>query len=56
MTRTISDLASAIERTYAPDVGWTDDDRTTVGREALEAKAEELPVRITNLKSPAERP
>jgi hypothetical protein len=31
--------ASAIESTYAPDVRWTDDEGTTVGREALEAKA-----------------
>jgi SnoaL-like domain len=31
--------ALAIESTYAPDVRWTDDEGTTVGREALEAKA-----------------
>jgi hypothetical protein len=31
--------ALAIERTYAPDVRWTDDEGTSVGREALEAKA-----------------
>jgi hypothetical protein len=30
---------SAIQSTYAPDVRWTDDEGTTVGREALEAKA-----------------
>jgi SnoaL-like domain len=34
--------ASAIERTYAPDVRWTDDEGTTVGREALEARAKAL--------------
>src|ERR1700756_4501122 len=34
--------ASAIESTYAPDVRWTDDEGTTVGREALEAKAKAL--------------
>ena len=28
-----------MERTYAPDVRWTDDEGTSVGREALEAKA-----------------
>jgi hypothetical protein len=31
--------ALAIESTYAPDVRWTDDEGTTVGREALDAKA-----------------
>jgi SnoaL-like domain len=35
-------MASAIERTYAPNVGWTDDEGTTVGREALAAKAKAL--------------
>jgi hypothetical protein len=34
--------ASAIQNTYAPDVRWTDDEGTTVGREALEAKARAL--------------
>jgi hypothetical protein len=34
--------ALAIESTYAPDVRWTDDEGTTVGREALEAKAKAL--------------
>jgi len=34
--------ASAIESIYAPDVRWTDDEGTTVGREALAAKAREL--------------
>jgi hypothetical protein len=31
--------ALTIESTYAPDVRWTDDEGTSVGREALEAKA-----------------
>jgi hypothetical protein len=30
---------ATIEATYAPDVRWTDDEGTSVGREALEAKA-----------------
>ena len=34
--------ARAIEDIYAPDVRWTDDEGTTVGREALEAKARAL--------------
>jgi hypothetical protein len=34
--------ASAIQSTYAPDVRWSDDEGTTVGREALEAKAKAL--------------
>ena len=34
--------ARAIEATYAPDVRWTDDLGTCVGREALEAKVREL--------------
>jgi hypothetical protein len=34
--------ALAIESTYAPDVRWTDDEGTTVGRGALEAKAKAL--------------
>jgi hypothetical protein len=34
--------ASAIESIYAPDVRWTDDEGTTVGREALAAKARAL--------------
>lgn len=34
--------ALAIESTYAPDVRWTDDEGSTVGREALEAKARAL--------------
>jgi len=34
--------AAAIKSTYAADVRWTDDDGVTVGREALDAKAQEL--------------
>jgi hypothetical protein len=34
--------ALAIQNIYAPDVRWTDDEGTTVGREALEAKARAL--------------
>jgi SnoaL-like domain len=30
---------ATIEATYAPDVRWTDDEGTSVGREALEVKA-----------------
>jgi SnoaL-like domain len=39
----------AIESTYAPDVRWTDDDGTTVGREALKAKASELQAHMQGL-------
>src|ERR1700758_1109389 len=41
--------ASAIESTYAPDVRWTDDEGTTVGREALEAKASALQAQMEGL-------
>src|ERR1700739_3765005 len=41
--------AWAIETTYAPDVRWTDDEGTTVGREALEAKAKSLQSRMHGL-------
>jgi hypothetical protein len=41
--------ASAIESTYAPDVRWTDDEATTVGREALEAKASALQSQMQGL-------
>src|ERR1700728_4402940 len=40
---------SAIESTYSPDVRWTDDEGTTVGREALEAKAKALQSRMQEL-------
>jgi hypothetical protein len=41
--------ARAIENTYAPDVRWTDDEGTTVGREALEAKARVLQSQMQGL-------
>jgi SnoaL-like domain len=41
--------ALAIESTYAPDVRWTDDEGTTVGREALEAKARALQSQMAGL-------
>ena len=41
--------ALAIESTYAADVRWTDDEGTTVGREALEAKAKELQLKMHGL-------
>src|SRR5712675_1467938 len=34
--------AAAIRSTYAPDVRWTDDEGVSVGREALEARAQGL--------------
>jgi hypothetical protein len=34
--------AAAIKSAYAADVRWTGDDGVTVGREALDAKAQEL--------------
>ncbi len=40
---------SAIESTYTPDVRWTDDDGTTVGREALEARAKALQSQMQGL-------
>jgi hypothetical protein len=41
--------ALAIESTYAPDVRWTDDEGTTVGREALETKAKALQSQMQGL-------
>jgi SnoaL-like domain len=41
--------ARAIENTYATDVRWTDDEGTTVGREALEARARALQSRMQGL-------
>lgn len=41
--------SSAIESIYAPDVRWTDDEGTTVGREALEAKAKALQLQMRGL-------
>ena len=41
--------AAAIRSTYAPDVRWTDDEGVTVGREALEARAQGLQQRSQGL-------
>jgi len=41
--------ASTIESTYAADVRWTDDEGTSVGREALEAKARALQSQMQGL-------
>jgi hypothetical protein len=41
--------ALAIESTYAPDVRWTDDEGTVVGREALETKATALQSQMQGL-------
>jgi hypothetical protein len=41
--------AATIERIYAPGVRWTDDEGTTVGREALEAKATALQSQMQGL-------
>jgi hypothetical protein len=34
--------AAAIRSTYAPDVRWTEDEGVSIGREALDARAQEL--------------
>jgi hypothetical protein len=41
--------AVAIERTYAPDVHWTDDEGVSIGREALEDKAKALQSQMQGL-------
>ena len=41
--------AAAIEKTYAPDVRWTDDEGIVVGREALAAKAAALQTQMQGL-------
>jgi len=41
--------ALAIDRIYAPEVRWTDDEGTSVGREALEAKAKALQSQMQGL-------
>src|ERR1700694_1576094 len=41
--------AATIERTYAPDVRWTDDEGIVVGRQALEAKATALQSQMQGL-------
>ena len=40
--RDVKRRAAAIRSTYAPDVRWTDDEGVSVGREALEARAQGL--------------
>ena len=35
--------AAAIRSTYAPDVRWTDDEGVSVGHDALEARAQNVP-------------
>jgi hypothetical protein len=42
-------MASTIEDIYAPDVRWSDDEGTTVGREALAAKAKALQSQMAGL-------
>jgi hypothetical protein len=39
----------AIERTYADDIRWTEDDGITIGHDALNAKAIELQARLGDL-------
>jgi hypothetical protein len=41
--------SAAIERIYAPDVRWTDDEGVLVGHEALEAKAIALQSQLEGL-------
>ncbi|WP_292991339.1 nuclear transport factor 2 family protein [Mycobacterium sp.] len=41
--------AETIAKIYSPDVEWIDDEGTTVGREALQAKATELLDKLTGL-------
>ena len=41
--------AVTIERTYAADVRWTDDEGVSVGREALDAKAKALQSQMQGL-------
>ena len=41
---------SAIDRTYAEDVRWTDDEGVTVGTDALDAKAEQLQQQLGDLR------
>jgi hypothetical protein len=41
--------AAAIDRTYAPDVEWTDDEGVSVGREALSVKTSALRGTLTGM-------
>ena len=47
---------AAIERTYAPDVRWTDAEGVVTGRDALEAKCVELQGTLANLEFAAAGP
>lgn len=40
---------ATIERTYAEDIQWTDDEGVTTGRDALDAKAAELQAKLGDL-------
>lgn len=40
---------ATIERIYAGDIRWTDDDGVTIGRDALDAKAAELQAKLGHL-------
>jgi hypothetical protein len=41
---------ATIERVYAEDIRWTDDEGVTTGRDALEAKAAELQAKLGDLR------
>lgn len=47
---------AAIDRTYAPDVRWTDAEGVTTGREALEAKCVALQQQLGDLQFTAAGP
>lgn len=47
---------AAIERTYATDVAWTDDEGTVVGRDSLEAKCVGLQSNLGGLEFAADGP
>ena len=47
---------AAIERTYAPDVRWTDAEGVSTGRDALEAKCVALQQQLGNLQFVAAEP
>src|SRR6185436_12018202 len=47
---------ATIERTYADDIRWTDDDGVTTGRDALDAKAAELQAKLGDLQFIAASP
>ena len=47
---------AAIQRVYADDIRWTDDEGVTTGRMALDAKAAELQARLGDLQFIAASP